>query len=381
MTKLKKIGMLTLGVMSLAQTSNAGGWDAGTLDSSFMYNDGGYAEVSTASITTNIKAKTQVPTINHKMAKDQTRSSFAVKMGYGDFDFGLVSYLSGAIQLDGQGAHATGCDPTSLTTIGPCSVVPSADVKMNSLAVLGRYKFSDTFSVIAGANRYSLDSGASVTTLTGYYEVSGEQIVPTYGAAYEMSDIALRVELIAQPQTNISNFAAKSSAASSIATTAVSGESMKIPQTMTLNFQSGIAEDTLLFGSVRQASWKNAQIDIPVNGSVDSVKSDFANRTAYSFGLGRKFTDEFSGSISYATEAGGGSTTNDAFTLRNGHQTLNIGGRYTVDNMTISAGLSYTMTGDVDLTHLKDDGTASGLTASYKDNTVTAFGVKVGFNF
>jgi len=67
--------------------------------------------------------------------------------------------------------------------------------------------------------------------------------------------------------------------------------------------------------------------------------------------------------------------------LRNGHQTLNIGGRYTVDNMTISAGLSYTMTGDVDLTHLNDDGTASGLTASYKDNTVTAFGVKVGFNF
>ena len=380
MTNFARIGMVAIGFASFAQASNAGGWDAGTLDTSFMYNEGGYVELSTAPITSNIKANIQGQTAKHKMAKDQTRSSFAVKMEYGDFDFGLVSYMSGAIQLDGQSAHAAGCNPAT-AAIALCSVVPSADVKMNSLAVLGRYKFSDTFSVIAGANRYSLDSGASVTTLTGYYEVSGEQIVPTYGAAYEMSDIALRVELIAQPQTNISNFAAKSSLASSIATTAVSGESMKIPQTMTLNFQSGIAEDTLLFGSVRQASWKNAQIDIPVNGSVAEVKSDFANRTAYSFGLGRKFTDEFSGSISYATEAGGGSTTNDAFTLRNGHQTLNIGGRYTVDNMTISAGLSYTMTGDVDLTHLKDDGTASGLTASYKDNTVTAFGLKVGFSF
>ena len=366
--------MAALGLVSLAQTASAGGWDAGTLDTSFMYNEGGYTELSTAPITSNVKANIQGQTTKHKMAKDQTRSSFAIKMAYGDFDVGLVSYMSGAIQLDGQSAHAAGCNPAT-AAVALCSVVPSADVKMNSLAVLGRYKFSDAFSVMAGANRYSVGSGSSVTTLAGYYEVSGEQIVPTYGAAYEMSDIALRIELIAQPQTNISNFAAKSSLASSIATTAVSGESMKIPQTMTLNFQSGIAEDTLLFGSVRQANWKNAQIDIPVNGSVSDVGSSFANKTSYSFGLGRKFTDEFSGSISYATEAGGGSTTTDAFTLRNGHQTINIGGRYTMDNMTLSGGLSYTKTGDVELTH------ASTLTASYKDNTVTAFGLKVGFSF
>ena len=59
MKNLAKIGMLTLGVVSLAQTSKAGGWDAGTLDSSFMYNDGGYAEVSTAPITSNVKANIQ----------------------------------------------------------------------------------------------------------------------------------------------------------------------------------------------------------------------------------------------------------------------------------------------------------------------------------
>ena len=33
---------------------------------------------------------------------------------------------------------------------------------------------------------------------------------------------------------------------------------MVIPQTMTLNFQSGIAEDTLLFGSIIRADWDNA---------------------------------------------------------------------------------------------------------------------------
>jgi hypothetical protein len=43
--------------------------------------------------------------------------------------------------------------------------------------------------------------------------------------------------------------------------------------------------------------------------------------------------------------------------------------------MTISGGYNYTMPGDVDLAHV------SGLTASYKNNTVSAVGLKVGFSF
>ena len=43
--------------------------------------------------------------------------------------------------------------------------------------------------------------------------------------------------------------------------------------------------------------------------------------------------------------------------------------------MTISGGVSYTKAGDVDVTH------SSGLTASYAGNSVTAVGIKVGYNF
>ena len=82
-----------------------------------------------------------------------------------------------------------------------------------------------------------------------------------------------------------------------------------------------------------------------------------------------------SGLISYATEAGGGKTTADPFTLRNGYQSISLGARYTTGNMTISGGYNYTMPGDVDLAHV------SGLTASYKNNTVSAVGLKVGFSF
>ena len=378
-------------ILFAASQATAGGWEASTLDTSFLYQEGNYGEVGNASITYNVKANIQgVDTPKVKMAKNQSRTSFAFKTDVGGITLGLARYMSGAIQLSGGDATAAGCvpDPNN-AAIGLCSVVPSADVTMNSLALVGRYKMNDNLSFLAGANRYQIASDATVTSLSGHYAVSGDALVPTFGAAYELSDIALRAELVIQSKTKISNFKAQSSfAAGGVANTLqdVSGESMAIPQTMKLNFQSGIAENTLMFGSIHQANWKDAQIVIPERdngsalGGVDAVGSSFASRTTYSIGLGRKFTEQFSGLISYTSETGGGKTTSDPFTLRNGYQSLSIGGRYTLGNITFSGGYNYTMPGDVDLAH-ESEGVPSGLTASYKNNNVSALGLKVGFSF
>ena len=369
----------------VASQAAAGGWEASTLDTSFMYQQGNYAEVGTASVTYDVKATTQGNSAKTKMAKNQTRTAFAFKTDVAGITLGLASYMSGAIQLSGGDASAAGCvpDPTNVA-IGFCSVVPSADVTVNSLALLGKYKLNDEFSLLAGANQYSIASGANVTALTGYYEVSGDATVPTFGAAYEVSDIALRVELIAQSETKVSNFKAQShfAAAGNVSSlTDVTAETMRIPASTKLNFQSGVAENTLVFGSINQVNWKNAQIVIPAIGDgsagtgVDGISSSFANKTTYSIGVGRKFTEQISGLISYATEAGGGKTTTDPFTLRNGYQSISLGVRYTTGNMTISGGYNYTMPGDVELTH------PTTLTASYKNNTVSAIGLKLGVSF
>ena len=371
-------------ILFAASQATGGGWEASTLDTSFMYQEGNYAELGTASVTYNVKATTQANTKKTKMAKNQSRTSLAFKTEFGDFNLGLSSYMSGAILLSGSDASLATCNPVDVTKVAHCSVVPDADVKVNSLALLGKYNLNDNFSVLAGANRYEIASGSTVTALLGHYAVSGDATVPTFGAAYELRDIALRVDVVVQSKTKVSNFTAQSSfAANTVATTLqdVSGEGMTIPQTTKLNFQSGIAEDTLLFGSIHQAAWKDAQIVIPERGGgssaggVDSVGSDFASRTAYSIGVGRKFTEQVSGLISYTTESGGGKTTTDPFTLRNGYQSVSLGGRYISGNMTISGGLNYTMPGDVSLTH------ASGLTATYKNNNVSALGFKVDFAF
>ena len=379
---MKNLLKITFAGMLIASPAFSGGWEASRLDSSMMYQDGTYAEVGTSSISYDITAKTQATAgTTHKMAKDQTRTSLGFKMQYGDFDIGLTNYLSGAIQLDGQAtaAHKAGATcPTAGAGIALCSTVPSGDVDMKSLALLGRYRLNDNISFLGGINRYSVSNGM-VQTLSGYYEkVTGDEMVPLVGAAYENKEIALRVELLLQLETDMS-LTASTSAAKAAPTTAASNSKLTVPQTITLNFQSGIAEDTLLFGSIHQADWDNAQISIPANNGAAKILTEFASRTAYSVGIGRKLTDAFSVLGSYSTEDGGGATSTDPFTLTDGSQSLGLGVRYTRDNMTVTGGYSYSKVGDVKVT--KAVGGGLNLTADYKDNTVTGLGLKVGFSF
>ena len=379
---MKNLLKYTFAGMLLASPAFSGGWEASRLDTSFMYQEGSYAEVGTSSISYDIKATTQATAgTTHKMAKDQTRTSLGFKMEYGDFDVGLTNYKSGAIQLDGMAtaAHKSGATcPTAGAGILQCSLVPSGDVDMNSLALLGRYKLNENISFLGGINRYEVSNGI-VQTLSGYYEgVSGDEMVPMAGAAYENKEIALRVELLVQLETDMS-LTAKTSAAKGLATTAASNSKLVVPQSMTLNFQSGVAEDTLMFGSIHKVDWDTAQITIPANNSAKAINTAFASRTAYSVGIGRKINDSISVLGSYSTEDGGGATSADPFTLTDGSQTLGLGVRYTRDNMTVSGGYSYTKVGDVKVTSAAAPGV--NLTADYKNNEVSGIGLKIGFSF
>ena len=158
---MKNLIKFTLAAAMLGSPVFSGGWEASRLDSSMMYQDGMYAEVGSSSIDYDVNGTTQASK-RHKMAKDQTRTNLGFKAQYGDFDIGLATYMSGAIQLDGQSAHSAGCPGTPAA----CSVVPSADVTVDSLALLTRYRINENMSVIGGLNRYEV-SNAKVTSLGG----------------------------------------------------------------------------------------------------------------------------------------------------------------------------------------------------------------------
>ena len=186
-----------------------------------------------------------------------------------------------------------------------------------------------------------------------------------YGAVYTRDDIAMRVELTAETSTDFE-----------LATTNTGipdGTTLgSTPDYMNLYFQSGIAEDTLLYGSMRTANWSENQLYVyPHN---NAATSSFTDSSTYSLGLGRKFTDNFSGSVSLSGEPKGASASTTPLTITNGYQGITLGGKYTIDNMSITAGYNYTQVGDVTLT--------SGLgVGEFTDNTITGLGVRVGFKF
>ena len=142
-----------------------------------------------------------------------------------------------------------------------------------------------------------------------------------------------------------------------------------------MNFQSGIAEDTLIYGTIHQGKWSTAQIIVPANpnginpatgaadAAVSAIGSSFDDKIHYTIGVGRKISEDLALSISYAVEDGGGAETSDPITFRNGYETYSISARYTAaENLTISAGYTYTVAGDVKVVHEAAPGVPSGLT-------------------
>ena len=141
---------------------------------------------------------------------------------------------------------------------------------------------------------------------------------------------------------------------------------------MSLNFQTGIAEDTLLFGNIRRSNWKDNQVKVPFLVVGLQQISSFSDGDSYSLGLGRKISDDLSVSISgFYDGSSGGAISELAPT--GATRTLSLGGKYAIsDNADLSFGGSYSQRGDA-------------LTANYKasltDSKVISLGAKVGFRF
>jgi len=374
-----------------AGMAQAGGFELQTLDTSIMYADGNQASISYANIDASIAGYNTGAGLSgvskKQVVKDQTVVNFGAKFDVGEaVSIGLGTYRSGSIQLDGGNG-----------TLG--NLAPTGDVDMNTMALMARYTVNENMSFLGGLTQNNLGTG-NVTTLAGSYDITSKTSAGYIaGIAYSIPEIALRAELTYQPKVNFATTTAYTPSAAAVCgaiapldcanlatdaltaatyagaeaamTTSASDTTLSLPDRVAFNFQTGIAENTLLTASYRKASWGKSQINVaaPV-----AIETEFADSEAYSVGLGRKFTDNFSGSITYSKEEGTSSTSTSLFTVSNGSDAVSVGVRYTKDNMNISAGISQRNVGDVTVN-------SSVGTMQYTGNTVTSMGVKIAFAF
>ena len=154
------------------------------------------------------------------------------------------------------------------------------------------------------------------------------------------------------------------------------------PAAINLDFQTGIAADTLLFGSVRHAWYDDTILSPEYFDSVvgigtegDSI-TDIDSTWAVNLGIGRRFSNSFSGSVAFGLEPGIDDLVSPLSPM-DGNRSISIGGQYTMGDVILSGGLQYTIPDDA----RPETGTPDVARADFADNDAVAVGVSSAYRF
>lgn len=340
MNKIMTAGAALLMTTSIAA---AGGLDRSGQSVGVIFEDGNYAELSFGSVSPSVTASAGPYAGGGTVAQDYTQ-----------FGLGFRTQVNDKVAL------AFIMDQPFGSSLEYPGAQPMADVSSTGLTVLGQYEINENFSVHGGIRLITAEGTIDLNPSASFankYD-SGSDVGFVIGGAYERPDIALRVALTYSSATELDL------AGVTLPTTLTA----KLPQSVNLDFQTGVAADTLVFGSIRWANWSDASIsDSSPVGEIYAPEND---SFTYNIGVGRRFSESFSGSLSLGYEASQGGTAS-ALAPTDGYLSLQVGGAYTMDNgVEVSGGVRYINIGD-----------AVASTGPFNDNSAIGIGLKVGYNF
>jgi long-subunit fatty acid transport protein len=351
---------------AIGTTAFAGGLDRATLSPAILFETGSYVELSFASTSPSINAGSFAggPLAG---SPDPAQTFKTAQLG---FKTDINDKISAALTFNnnpfGVDINYAGFATTHLEGISSLT----ANLSGTAVTFMGKYKINDRVSAYGGIKSQSVSGTADLTALGVTSLAIGADRAESFiiGAAYEIPDIALRVS------------ATYESAATFTPDVFIAGGGpntgqgeINTPESFLLEFQSGIAPNTLLFGSIRHAKWGDAPVLLsPTFGSAEI--SDFDDSTTYSIGVGRKFSEKFSGSLTL-THAPSSCTDVSLLAPTCKQNTLSIGGEYQLGNgAAIAAGVSF---------RKYDTATSEASTGSivFDGNTLTTVGMKLSKSF
>lgn len=168
------------------------------------------------------------------------------------------------------------------------------------------------------------------------------------------------------------------------------------PQSVNLDFQTGIMADTVAFANVRWVNWKDFSIrpekfdqigrtlgavgQTPDNPNGFDLVSYTDDQISATVGVGRKLSEKWAGNVSVGYDTGAG---NPVSTLgpTEGYWNVGLGLQFSpAPNYFIAGGVKYLMLGDADAQPASMFGTNNSI-ASFEDNDAWAYGLKIGYRF
>ncbi|ENW03101.1 OmpP1/FadL family transporter [Acinetobacter beijerinckii] len=172
-----------------------------------------------------------------------------------------------------------------------------------------------------------------------------------------------------------------------------SGETkITTPQSVNLDFQTGVMANTVAFANVRWVNWKDFSIQPYKFGQLSKLaggmlpalgKPNGFNLVDYSddqwsvtAGVGRKLNEQWAGNVSVGWDSGAG---NPVTTLgpTEGYWNVGVGVQYSPTPATfIAGGVKYFWLGDADAVT-----GAHSAAGTFEDNKAIAYGLKMGYRF
>lgn len=373
--------MKHLAVAASALAVVAGGAQAGGLDRSgtpidIIFEQGNYAELSAGYVDPSVSGRDLIGNPTGNVADSFSVLGGALKLDFGDrFSFAIIADEPYGSDVVWQG------NPTTTLLAGTKAVAESWGI-----TTLLKYKPTDRISIYGGPRVVSAEGevglgGLAFAGLNGYIVkfATDRGVGAVLGAAYEIPKIAFRASLTWHSEIDISM---RTTEAFPIAPGVagpgvVTGNTQtKLPQTFKLAVQSGVAKDTLVFGSIRWSEWEAFTLD-PPSGPVPNL-AQLDNSTTYEIGVGRRINNKLSASLSYTYESGGSDNLVSPLAPTNGSQAISVGAKYKVNDMIdLSGGIRYTMLGNA----RPETGTPDTARALFKNNDALSVGLKLGVHF
>lgn len=364
----------------------AGGIERAPQSLNALFEEGNYAELSFGGVDPTVEGTDVAGFDTGDVAQGYGFTGLAYKHQF-------TPEFSGAIIIE-QPFGADILYPSATDGGSPVLGGTMAKVDSTTFTALGRYKMPNNFSVHGGIRGSRADGQVALNGLAygpvGGYSVdldSDTGIGWVAGAAWEKPEIAARVSLTYNSEIE-HEFATTESGplidpdgpGPIPAVPLLNGTStttVNTPESWNLEFQTGVAADTLVFGSIRWVNWSEFRVD-PVNFVTVTGGGlvDLEDTTTYTLGVGRKFTENWSGSAAFTYEKGGDDLVSP-LAPTNGRKGITLAAIYTQGPMKISTGINYTKLGDA----MPETGTPDTARASMEGNHAWGAGVRIGYSF
>lgn len=365
---MNRIAAASAALLASTALAQAGGVERSGQSMGILFESGNYVELSYTNVAPSISGT----------AGGGAVSSGNMASSYNQIELRYHQQMSDTLSFAMIIDQPIGADVAYPAGTGYPFAGANGTIDSQSISALVRQEMANGMSVYGGLRAVSAKGNVALPTYLLSAEGSTE-LGYTLGAAYEIPEIALRVSLTYQSETT-HDFTGTETYLAPALGALPTNFSVTIPQSWTLEAQTGVAEGTLVFGSARWVEWSKFAIQ-GNNGLAPSPSLvDYDDDTVtYTIGGARRLNDQLAllGSVSYEA-AGGGFAGNLGPT--DGRTSVGLAARYDNGPWRILAGASYSIIGDAQ-TEAPAPAPAGTVLGTFSDNSALALALRIGYSF